>query len=495
VRAAAEERIDLAKGGLREQTAKGTIVNAAFQVGLSALGMARGLAVAAFLTVGELGLWSLVLTTLVTIAWLKQVGVGDKYIQQAESDQEAAFQKAFTLELLYAGASFVLAAIAVPAFALIYGQPNIIVPGLVLSLIFFGTALQAPIWIFYRRMDFLRQRSLQAIDPVLTFVVTVALAAAGAGYWSLVIGTLVGSFAGAAAGIAASPYRLRWRFERATFKEYLSFSWPLLVVGGSSLLIVQSSMIAGEAAVGLAGVGVIGLVGMIANFTDRVDEIVTQTLYPAVCAVRDRRDLLLESFVTSNRLVLMWGVPFGMALLLFGPDLVRYVLGTKWEPAVGLLQLIGVLSAVKQIGFNWTAFMRATDNTRPMAVVGVVSVAVWLLVGVPVILLKGLWGFGVATAMITAVQLAARAHYLGKLFPGFSLVQHAIRAWAPAMPAVVVVLALRLIEPDERTIALAVGELSVFVATTAASLVLAERPLLREVGGYLRREGQPVPAA
>jgi len=39
-------------------------------------------------------------------------------------------------------------------------------------------ALQAPLWVFFRRMDFGRQRSLQAIQPVVGFVVTVPLAAA-----------------------------------------------------------------------------------------------------------------------------------------------------------------------------------------------------------------------------------------------------------------------------------------------------------------------------
>jgi polysaccharide transporter, PST family len=495
LRAAAEERIDLEKGGLREQTAKGTIVNAAFQVGLTALGLVKGLAVAAFLTTSELGLWGLVFTTLVTIAWLKQVGVGDKYIQQAEVDQEAAFQKAFTIEMIYGGITFLLVAVALPVFALVYGRTDILMPGLVLSLIFFATALQAPLWIFYRRMDFVRQRALQAVDPVVTFVITVGLAAAGTGYWGLVFGTVAGSFAGAAASIKASPFRLRRRFDRATFKEYLSFSWPLFVVGGSSLLMVQSSMIAGEAAVGLAGIGAISLAGIIANFTDRVDEIVTQTLYPAICAVRDRRDLLLESFVTSNRLVLMWGVPFGMAILLFAPDLVRYVLGTKWEFATGLLQVFGVAAAVKQIGFNWTAFMRATDNTRPMAVVGVLSTVVWLLAGVPLILTQGLLGFALATAVLTGVQLVARTYYLGRLFPGFSMLHHAVRAWAPTLPPVALVLALRLVEPDARTLAVAVSELVVFLAATAATLFVAERPLLREVAGYVRGEPRPVPAA
>ena len=42
-------------------------------------------------------------------------------------------------------------------------------------------------------MDFVRQRILESFQPIVTFVVTVALAVAGVGFWSLVIGTLAGA--------------------------------------------------------------------------------------------------------------------------------------------------------------------------------------------------------------------------------------------------------------------------------------------------------------
>lgn len=492
-RAALEQRVTSKGRGLRQLTARGTLVNAAFQVGLTILGLIKGVGVAAFLTTSEFGLWGVLVATLTTIGWLKQVGVGDKYIQQAEADQGPAFQKAFSLELIYTAITFVVVAIALPVFALVYGRADIILPGLVLALILFGLAFQAPLWVFYRRMDFVRQRTLQAVDPVVVFVLTLGLAVLGAGYWSLVIGAVAGSFAGAAVAVAASPFKLRWRFDRGTFKEYFHFSWPLLVVGGSSLVVVQASMIAGEAAVGFAGLGAIGLAGTIANFTDRVNDIVTQTLYPAICAVQHRRDLLFESFVTSNRLVLMFGVPFGVGLVLFAPDLVRYVLGDRWEPAIGLLQLFGVIAAVKQLGFNWTAFMRATDNTRPMAVNGILAVVVFLATGVPLILTNGLRGYAFAMAILTVVQVGARSYYLARLFPGFEMLRHAIRAWVPIVPAVVAVLLVRTPEGD-RTPALVLAELALYLALTLVTTVIAERPLLREAVGYLRREPDPIVA-
>ena len=88
---------------LRTTTARGTLINAAFMVGLQTLGLLKGFVIAAFLTKSEYGVWGLLVISLGTLSWLKDVGISDKYVQQDESDQELAFQKAFTLELTFSG--------------------------------------------------------------------------------------------------------------------------------------------------------------------------------------------------------------------------------------------------------------------------------------------------------------------------------------------------------------------------------------------------------
>ena len=70
-------------------------------------------------------------------------------------------------------------------------------------------------------------------------------------------------------------------------------------------------------------------------------------MYPAVCAVQDRRDVLREVFVTSNRLGLIWALPFGIGLALFAPDLVDFVLGSTWDEAIPLMQIFGLIFAFR----------------------------------------------------------------------------------------------------------------------------------------------------
>ena len=126
-----EPRYDPAITDLRRHAARGTLVTSAFHVAMAAVGLLQRLAIAAFITRAEYGLWAIILTILVTLAWLKQLGIGDKYIQQDEPDQELAFQKAFTLELIASLGFFVLVAAVVPFYAAAYGHPEIILGAIV----------------------------------------------------------------------------------------------------------------------------------------------------------------------------------------------------------------------------------------------------------------------------------------------------------------------------------------------------------------------------
>jgi O-antigen/teichoic acid export membrane protein len=492
--ALSEGRFDVRDGGLRRHTARGTVINAIYLIGVSGLGLLKGFIVAAYLTTSDYGIWGILVIGLGTLLWLKEVGIGDKYVQQAEQDQEEAFQKAFTLELVFSSLFFVALLLAVPLLAVIYNQPELIAPGLALSLMVPAAGLSIAITVYYRRMQFVRQRLLQSFDPVVSFVVTLALAVAGAGYWSLVVGALAGAWAAALAAWRACPYPLRLRYDRGTARQYLSFSWPLFAASLGSIVIAQGAILIGNGFVGLAGVGAIALAATISQFAQRVDMIVTGTLYPAICAVRERVDLLFESFVKSNRLALMWGMPFGLSLALFAGDVIEFGIGERWRPALFLIQVFGLTAAVDQIGFNWDAYFRARGETRPIAVAHVASAAVFLAAAIPLTAHHGLDGFAVAMATMAVTLLLARAYYLTRLFEGFDMLRHIARAVAPSLPAVAVILAVRLVESGERTLGMALAELLVYGGLTVAATWLFERSLLREVVGYLRRVGgQPAP--
>ncbi len=482
--------IDTGGRSLRAFAARGVVLNAGFDIGLSLLGLVQGFLLAVLLTRAAYGVWGILVVSLGVLAQLKVVGISDKYLQQEEADQELAFQRAFTLELMLTAAAMVVLVVALPVVAVVYGHWELIAPGAVVISVLAADALQAPFWIAYRAMNFARQRALSAVEPVVAFVVTIVLAAAGLGYWALALGLVAGAWVGAAVAILTSPFRLRWRYDRGTLSGYVSFSGPILVATLCTVLLANGTMIAANARLGLAGAGAVALASKITEFTTRLDALLSGTLYPAICAMQHRVDLLRESFVKSNRLALMWAMPFGVGLALFAGDLVHFAIGEKWRPAVGLLQVMGIVAAINHVGFNWDDYFRVRADTRPLGVTAVASTAALLGVGIPLLAVDGLDGLAVGIAASGAVALVVRAWYVVRLFEGFRFLPHALRAALPTVPAAAVVALERVaVGGGPRPASLAVLTLVSYVLVAAGATWLIERALLTEAIGYLRSRG------
>src|SRR5690606_22332492 len=198
---------------------------------------------------------------------------------------------------------------------------------------------------------------------------------------------------GGVVAVAAAPYRLRLRFDGSTLRSDAGFSLPLFVAVMSRLVVAQFSVVLGGRGPGPASCGAIGLAAIITAWTDRADAVITQAMYPAICRVADQRELLREAFAKSNRIALMWAIPFGVALSLFADDVVEYVLGSNWTDVGILLQVFGLIAATNHIGFNWSAFYRALGRTAPIAWVAAAAFVAFCAAAIPLMFSHGLQGF------------------------------------------------------------------------------------------------------
>jgi O-antigen/teichoic acid export membrane protein len=253
------------------------------------------------------------------------------------------------------------------------------------------------------------------------------------------------------------------------------------------MVVVQGSLLTANRTVGLAGIGAIGLASSIATFSDRVDGIVSGTIYPAVCRIVDRVDAMAEAFVKSNRIALMWAMPFAVALALFAGDFVDYVIGERWRPAVGLLTAIALTCGFSQVAFNWGVFMRAVSNTRPLFVAALLDLGVFFAVSIPGMLAFGLPGYAAGLAATTVVQIAIRGWFMARLFPGFNVLRQLVRGVLPVVPATTIVLTVRALAPEGRSLARALAELVAYSLVTVIATYVFERRLIGEAIGYLRR--------
>lgn len=474
--------------GLRARTARGGVVNAAFLSGAELLVLAQGLLATALLGPDAIGLYGIVTTTAMTIVALRRVGIDEAFVQTAADDEEAEFQRALTVELALGLIGALAVAALAPLLAAAYDDSRLLGLTLAVTYLPVAFALQAPQWVFFKRMEYVRLRVLQAIVPLGTVAVAVPLLLAGVGVWALVIGPFVGNLAAIVVAWRASPYALKLRPDRAAARRYLRFSWPVFVTSLVALLVAQGQLAVFGLRDGIVAVGFISLAATLTRYADRADQILATTIYPAIVRVRDRTDVLQELFEKANRLTLMWAFPFGAGLALFGADLIVFVLGDDWRGAIVLLGGLAVAVALQQVGYSWFAFYRARGESWPQAVESLAFGAAFAALAIPGTLLWDEWGFVIGRVACTLCVLAVRAVYVRRLLPGARMASMAVRAAVPVALATLPVVALRLaLWGGERPLWQALLELALWLAALALATRRLEGDLLGELRGYLRR--------
>ncbi len=177
--------------GLRVLTARGGAVNAAFLSGAELLVLLQGLLAIALLGPDLIGLYGVVTTTAMTIVALRRVGIDEAFVQTAADDEEAEFQRALTVELALGVIGALAVAALAPVLAAVYDDDRLLGLTLAVSYLPVAFALQAPQWVFFKRMEYVRLRALQAIVPLGTVLVVVPLLLLGVEVWALVIGPFV----------------------------------------------------------------------------------------------------------------------------------------------------------------------------------------------------------------------------------------------------------------------------------------------------------------
>ena len=477
---------------LRRRTVRGAAITAVFIVGIDAIVAAQGLVVTRLLGPKTIGLYGLVAVTVTTILTLKRVGIDEAFVQQETDDPETEFQHAFSLELALSVALALVIVVLAPVLAVAYGEPELLWLGLASAYLPVAFALLAPLWIFFRRMDYAKQRSLQVIQPVVAIAVTLPLAATGFGVWSLVVGPAAGYLVAVLVSLRVSPYRLALRFDRAVARRYVRFSGWVLVALLASMAVAQGQVIAFKVDGGLAAAGYITLAATVTRYVDRADQIVTATIYPAIVAIRGRADSLQELFEKSNRATLLWVLPFTCGVVLFAPDLVEFVLGSDWRPARVLLQGLAGAGLLQHLGFNWFAFYRAHGDPRPPAMEAITGTVAFAVLAITGLVLWGTDGFVWGRIAAVAVALVVRWRYIRRLLPQARLAPLVRPALVPLAAAAAVAVALRLaLWGGERTVGQAIAEALLFAGVYLAGAAWRERPLVSE----LLRAVRPVPPA
>lgn len=366
-------------------------------------GLAIGVVLARVLGPEEFGSYAVAFIALMAILAFNDLGVSLAIVRWTDEPEDVAP----TVNTVSIASSVVLTAgvlLAAGPFARAMGDPGAasLVRLLGLCVLINGVvATPAALLQRYFRAD--RRTYADQVNVWLGAVVSLALALAGVGAMSLVVGRLAGATVSAGMLLAFSPIRYRLGLDRALLRRLIDFGLPL---AGASLVVFAIGFVDQLAVGHVLGTTALGAYVLAYNLANWPVQIISQPLRnvaPAVLA-RQQHDphLMRRTFRQMTVPLGIVALPGCAALAAAAPDVIAFVYGDSWMAAAEPLRWLAVFAGFRILFELCYDFVVVAGSSRPLLGVQVL----WLGALLPLVVV-GLDRFGLAGAAFAQVVMAA----------------------------------------------------------------------------------------
>lgn len=362
---------------------------------------AVGIVLARILTKEDFGVYAVALVAINLLIVVNDLGVIAAVIRWQGNVRDVAGTAA-TLALAFSGAVFGAVLLAAPFFAAAMGSPeatNMVRVIAVAILIDGFSAVPQAVLVREFRNDRLAVAELGgflAATPL-----TVAMAAAGAGPWSIVTGRVVTSLVVAAVVVASAPFRVRPSYDRAIGRSLVRFGAPLALSAVISQAVLNVDYIVVGRALGPVDLGVYLLAFNLSSWpASLVTTAVARVAFAGFSRLVEDRRRLATAFPRSVGVALSVLVPMVVVLAALSGEVIEFLYGEKWLPAATPLRFLVLLGGMR-IVIDLLVDLTIADG-RPRVALAIR--ALWLAAVVPALAVgaevDGLRGVGIGHVVV-----------------------------------------------------------------------------------------------
>jgi O-antigen/teichoic acid export membrane protein len=392
----------------------------------------------------EFGLVGFALTVTALLDTISDLGVGQALV--VANDDEQFTEKAstaWTISVLL-GLGLTLLTVAVSPLAADFFHDSALTPLLaVLGLNFLLRGAGATHFaIAQKEIDFRTRTAAELADVLVRGSTGVALALAGAGAWSLVIGYLAGTAAMTTFLWILVPFRPRLQRRLPHVGGLVRFGGALTVLdvlgavtGNVDYVLVGRVLGAADLGLYLLGFRMPELLIM------NLSLVAGLVLFPAFAGVSRHR--VPEAFLTSFRYMLMVTVPLTVGLVVLAKPLTLAAFGEQWRDSIPAMRVLSLFAFAVTIGIPAGTVYKSLGRLNvlialavPRTILAVVTIAIFVHEGIVAVaacqaVVAGtfaLIGIGLATRLLSANP----RHVLGSAWP--SLAAGVVMAGMLALP-------------------------------------------------------------
>ncbi len=309
--------------------------------------------------------------------------------------------------------------------------------------------------LLWRRLDFRRVSLIEMTSLALGALAAVAMAVAGLAAEAIVLGALCSALAGSAMLLAAVPPP--WpRWHRGSLRDVLGFGLPASAAGLTYVAVTNATLAVAAARLTAAQVGLfwrafqLGVV-----YQDKVSGIMMRLAFPVYSRTSDLEELR-RFHERATRIHAAALLPLMSLLIVLAPDLIPWLFGERWAPAVEPTQILCVAGMIAAVLTGYPQILLAAGRPRALlgfnvVLLGLYLVASWIaapyglaalaiaVVAVHVVLLIAVYAvlfrrvLGIPVRRLVTDLLPAAACSLALLAAAFPLAEMLRAAQAPVV--------------------------------------------------------------
>ncbi len=305
-------------------------------------------------------------------------GIKTALIYNDEKQRETAdtaFWMNAVIGLLQYGVAFLLAPLALHFI----DDARIVLMMRIMALVFIINALGNTHDALLQKQLKHRRRYLPSLySAFIKGIVSVILALAGAGVWSLVVGHVVGAVVRTIAKWLLIDWNPRFRFFPKRARMLWNYGAYILAFNVLGIALDQADQLMIGTLLGEIQLGYYSIAAripemVIANFS----LILTAVLFPAYSRLKNDARALSEGVLVTTKYTAFITIPAGFGLAAVAPELMQVFFGDQWGAAVPLLRVLAFLGMVTtlpwSVGDAFKAIGRPDLTTKLLLVEAVYS--------------------------------------------------------------------------------------------------------------------------
>jgi O-antigen/teichoic acid export membrane protein len=412
------------QGELGAQVRRALGWSVANQVALRFATFASGIVLARLLTPDDFGVFAVALASMTILVALNDLGVILGIVRWKGHPTEMA-KTAFTLAFGSSVVLFIGTVLLAGPVASVMGSPqadSVIRVMAIVVLIDGASAVSLGGIVRDLRQDLMARAEMAAI-PV-GVAVSVGLALANGGVWSLAIGRVAGALVTGILLVWYSPLKPRFGWDRKVARDLTAFGLPLAGTTLVEELLLNLDYFVVGAVLGVEALGFYLLAFNLSNWPISImKEGIRRVSIAGFAKLEGERDRLYDQFRNAIGVLVTVALPIVLVLSILAEPLIRILYGEKWTPAataLGVLAFLGLARVTMGLIFD---LLIALGRSRAT----LLTQLLWLVTLAPALYFVTEWTGTIRGPAVAHVVIA-----YGLILPVYLVVLH--RLGVPLVP-------------------------------------------------------------